>query len=432
MHADVLIVGAGVAGLAAARELCAAGREVVVLEARDRIGGRIYTRRDSMLAIPVELGAEFVHGRPAEICDIAGAAPLAACEVLGETWLHTGGALAREEVGGGFDEILEAMEHAAAPDRTWDEFIASVPCDEETRRRATAYVEGFNAARSDRISVRSLVGDERASRAIEGDRLFRILDGYDRVPAYLRNGLPAARLRLNTVVTAISWREGSVEVEARTATGQQLEPFTGCCALVTAPLGVLQAAPGEPGAIAFRPEPRNLAAARRLVMGPVVRITLRFRERFWEQHGNLDDLSFLHSPGAAMPTWWTALPVRIPTITGWAAGRAAEPFAGRGARYVLETALDELARVLGMPRPRIEELLDGCYFHDWQADPYSRGAYSYVPAGATDARLALATPAAGTLFLEGEAANLEGHSAMVHGAISSGRHAAVQILRDLV
>jgi monoamine oxidase len=106
------------------------------------------------------------------------------------------------------------------------------------------------------------------------------------------------------------------------------------------------------------------------------------------------------------------------------------PCRGHGS---LDTALAELARAFGIPRPRIEELLDSCYFHDWQADPYSRGAYSYVPAGATDARLALATPAGGcTLFFAGEAANLEGHSAMVHGAIASGRHAAVQILRALV
>jgi len=139
----------------------------------------------------------------------------------------------------------------------------------------------------------------------------------------------------------------------------------------------------------------------------------------------------VHSLDPWMPTWWTALPVRAPLLTGWAAGPAAERYTGRGAAFAAEQALAALARVTGAPQADIERLVDRWHWHDWQADPFSRGAYSYVPAGAMDARRALSAPADDTLFFAGEATDLEGHGAMVHGAIASGRRAAAEMLRAL-
>ena len=181
----------------------------------------------------------------------------------------------------------------------------------------------------------------------------------------------------------------------------------------------------------FDPEPPNLAAARRLEMGQAARIELRFRERFWESLPELAGLSFLHSLDPAVPTWWTELPMRVPVLVGWAAGPAAGQYAGQGREFAGNRAVQALARVTGVPEDEIGGLLEGWYWHDWQTDPYARGAYSYVPAGAMDARRALAAPAEGTLFFAGEATDLDGHSAMVHGAIASGRRAAAEIAAAL-
>jgi monoamine oxidase len=430
-RADVLIVGAGAAGLAAARDLGAAGLEAVVLEARDRIGGRIRTHRDSLLPVPVELGAEFIHGRPPEIWEIVENAGLAAADVTGQAWVRDAGDLRPRGNDGALDRIFDAMERAGPPERTFAQFIRSAPFDPGEKAWAAAYVEGFNAARAERIGVQSLVEDARASDAIGGDHLFRLWSGYDALPRCLRAAAPGAVLRLNTVATALRWSRGEVEVEARTGSGQPAGPFRARCALVTAPLGVLQAPPGEPGAIRFRPEPPNLEAARRLEMGQAVRMVLRFRQRFWERRGGLGEMGFLHSLDEWMPSWWTALPLRAPVLTGWAGGPAAERYGARGEQFAAEQATGALARVLGAPRQEIEAELEAWFWHDWQADPYSRGAYSYAPPGGSEARRALARPAEDTLFFAGEATDVEGHSAMVHGAIATGRRAAAEILAAL-
>ncbi|HWQ57331.1 MAG TPA: NAD(P)/FAD-dependent oxidoreductase [Bryobacteraceae bacterium] len=421
---DVLIVGAGVAGLAAARDLCAAGYEVMVLEARDRIGGRVWTRREPLLPVPVELGAEFIHGRPRETWEIVEKAGLTACDVTGDGWTREGDSLKPRDETARFDRLFEAMQRTGEPEPTFEEFLQSTPFDATTKAWATAYVEGFNAARKERVGVRSLVDDERAAGAIGGDHLFRILSGYDGVPRHLWAGAAGAELRLNTGVTALRWGPGKVEAETRSGW------FAARCALVTVPLGVLQAA-DQPGAIRFSPEPPNLEAARRLEVGQVVRVTLRFRERFWERRDGLGEAGFLHSLDEWMPTWWSTLPVHAPLLTGWAGGSAAERYCGRGESFVVEQAMGALARLLGMPVREIEAMADGWFWHDWHGDPYSRGAYSYAPPGGAAARRGLAEPAGGTLFFAGEAANVEGHSAMVHGAIASGRRAAAQIVAAL-
>lgn len=419
--ADVIIIGAGVAGLAAARELTAGGRDVLILEARGRIGGRIFTHREPFLPVPVELGAEFVHGKPPELWRLLESGGFTVAGVEGESWRHASGSLLPSE---GFEErthaLLARMKELAGADCSFQEFLDGVDGDAETKAWAAAYVEGFNAARRERISVRSLVEDSEAAGRIEGGRAFRVLSGYDGVPWRLFQSIDPARsqLRLNTPVEAVRWRRGAVEAEARGG------PFRAARAIVTAPLGVLQA-----GGIRFEPEPQiALAAARRLAMGQAVRITLRFRERFWERRARLQDLGFLHSGDPWFPTWWTALPVRAPLLTGWAAGPHGERYGGCEEAFVLDKALRALSGLLETPRGEIESLLEAWHYHDWHADPFARGAYSWAPAGCLDARATLAEPVEETLWFAGEAVNLEGFGGTVHGAMGAGMRTAHEIL----
>lgn len=409
---DVLIIGAGVAGLAAARDLCAGGWRVTIIEARDRIGGRILTAHDTRLPVPAELGAEFVHGRPPEIWDIVRASGLAVSEVAED---HRA---VRTDVSEPLDDVplepvFEEMGGFAEPDRTLDAFLRESSCDVGAKLRATGFVEGFNAARKERIGVQSLIEDDDASAKIDGDRSFRILSGYDGVArALLPDG---ATLQLSAAVHEIKWRRGNVE--AITDGGV----FSAERAIVTVPLGVLQERQ-----IRWTPEPAGIMnAANRLAMGDALRITFLFHERFWE---HVLDFGFLHSMRNDIPTWWSTLPIRAPMLTGWAAGPRFDAFRGVPADEAVRRAQSALAELLRVDVAEVRRQTVQWYFHDWHADVWSRGAYSYTPAGALSARASMAEPVDDTLFFAGEATDTEGHSGTVHGAIASGRMAARQAM----
>lgn len=440
---DVIVIGAGVAGLAAARELSQAGLRVQVLEARPRIGGRIATVRDAALPVPVELGPEFIHGKPPETWNLVHAAGLAVYEMIGGAWWSEHGTLRlRDDFFAQIDAVMERMD-GVAQDQSFQAFLDGHVQDEQLRDAAAfarRYVEGFDAADPEQISVHALRHENVASAAVDGERSFKIIDGYDHVAQALHAGLNlhCASEHLNTVVRSITWQPGSVEIQAETGTGQPLPPFTATCAIITLPLGVLKAAPGERGAVQFVPAlPHKEAAADQLRMGPVVRITLWLREPVWENaqivrtqgDGDLAQISFLHAPDAALTTWWTPYPLQVPLITGWVGGPRAATLAQQGEAFVVETAIKSLAQVLGMERQQLEAYVQAWYVHDWQADPFARGAYSYVAVGGVDAPAALAEPVAGTLFWAGEATNTDGHTGTVHGAIATGQRAAREVLQ---
>jgi monoamine oxidase len=429
---EVIVIGAGAAGLSALRELDRAGVDVLCLEARDRIGGRILTVRDPLSPIPVELGAEFIHGRPQEIWSIIRAANLATYDVTDHA-LHIENGTVQSHDGAWLlvDQVNEDMRKAAAngPDQSFAEFISRAKHPEEAKRLATNFVEGFNAARAEIVGIASLAKDMEAADEIDGDSSFRLLSGYDAIPLYLLWGVrdPHSQLRLNTVVEAIDWRPGSAAIRARSALTGSESTFLARHVILTVPLGVLQNS-----SIQFTPEPvDSFAAARRLAFGQVFRATLRFREAVWEHNPDLADAGFLLSDRPVFPTWWTTLAVRAPIVTGWSSGPRADPLLGQPRETILSHALESLASVIGASAGELSVLLESFHFHDWYADPYACGAYSYVPVNALSARECLARPVEGTLYFSGEAAERNGHSATVHGAIASGLRAACQVLDNL-
>src|SRR5271154_1225590 len=142
--ADIAVLGAGIAGLAAARNLSAAGLSVILVEARDRVGGRILTMRDPFTDLPIELGAEFVHGRPPELLDLIEEAGLTLFKREGEFICYENGALDDCSL---FNEAFAVLDDLCAePDMTFTEFLAEKRLPEHLAARVTGYVEGFNAA----------------------------------------------------------------------------------------------------------------------------------------------------------------------------------------------------------------------------------------------------------------------------------------------
>jgi monoamine oxidase len=142
-------------------------------------------------------------------------------------------------------------------------------------------------------------------------------------------------------------------------------------------------------------------------------------------------MSFLFSRDDFYPTWWTKTPEEVPIITGWAPFRSAERLSGMSRSFVIERGLKTLSSLLNITSERLESLLDDAYFHDWQNDPFSCGAYSYGAVGSDGAQEALASPIGNMLFFAGEATDTSGHNGTVHGAIASGRRAAAEIVKTL-
>ncbi|MGH9430198.1 MAG: flavin monoamine oxidase family protein [Terriglobia bacterium] len=436
---EVLVIGAGVAGLAAARTLAAQGVKVRILEARNRIGGRIHTLQDPVLSIPVELGAEFIHGRPDELFTLSREADLATAEVCGQHLFYEKGKLAqRDELYPEIEKIFERMSDPRLPDQTFSEFLRQVKAKPEVARWATGYVEGFNAARAELISIHALAHEMRASDEIDGDRAFRFPDGYDRVAQWLWQDCAARSVVLDVqaIVTSVKWRHGRVEVKGIALAGRSQTEFRADRAIVTVPLGVLKAPPGAPGAIRFMPDlPALRGALERLEMGEAMRVTLVLRARFWQEHEQLSHAGFIHSNDPEFPTWWTSIegqpPARGRALTGWSGGPKAEKLALLSDSEAADHAINSLARILGASPESIGRQVERWYVHNWRNDPLARGAYSYARVGGEEARCILATPIEDTLYFCGEAANTDGYSATVHGAIASGQRTAREILADV-
>lgn len=431
----MIVVGAGAAGLVAASDLAEAGLSVLVLEARERMGGRIFTVNGVGRQFPIELGAEFIHGRPPEIMGPLRHAKIPVTEVQGDNWCVQNRRISFCDFFSEVDDILQRMSDDG-PDESFANFLKRCCSDAsaDTRQHALNYVAGFNAADPAQVSVHWLVRQMRAEEKIEGDRAFRARGGYRSFLELLQQQVAKSGLevRHHTVVQRIVWRSGHVSIQA--VCNKQPIFVHSNRILITVPIGVLQARPGEPGAIDFSPPlPQDkLNAIAGIEMGKVFRVVLHFHERFWDRiHADgsrkrtLARMSFLFSQDEWFPTWWTAMP-RLPIITGWAPWTSAEKLAS-DSMPIVERALHTLGGLLGLSVSEIEGLLDIAYYHDWQADPYSRGAYSYIKVGSANAPEILSRPVKDTVFFAGEAADMTGNNGTVHGAIASTKRAVARI-----
>lgn len=429
--ADVIVIGAGMAGLTAARTLAERGVKVLVVEARDRVAGRVFTERAGRDII--ELGAEFIHGRAIELWTLI--------EEAGVSPVERDGAMLREERPGklaeddGDDamfEPLKDLEDFEGEDVSFAAWLRTSDVPKEDRGMLMGYVEGFNAADARKIGVRGLGVQQKAEEDIDGERTWHVREGYGRLPEFLAKAVVKAggEIRLGCEVKSLTWSAGSVELKT-----SQGALRAGMC-VVTLPLGVLQQV-NRRGGVRMTPKPAAIAQARRMAMGRVVRFTLRFRRRWWEKsvaakEDALKQLSFLFTMKRVPSVWWTA---RLetepqPTLTAWIGGPRSKALEGKSSDELAEDACIALAEVFGMEESVVRGALLSTHFHDWNGDPLSLGAYSYVPAGAADASAEMTKPQAHTLFFAGEHTDVTGHWGTVHAAIRSGLRAARQVLGE--
>ncbi|HEX2100667.1 MAG TPA: NAD(P)/FAD-dependent oxidoreductase [Candidatus Synoicihabitans sp.] len=426
---DVVVIGAGVAGLAATRVLVEAGLRVVVLEARDRIGGRVLTHYPPGEAAPIELGAEFVHGGSEAfdaLCDEAG---IERVPVSDTHWISAGGQLGRAVDAD--ERIMQVLRRIDFADRRpfaawWRQVGPTVsPPD---RRLVQQYVVGFQAADPARMSVQAL-----AKAAREEDEQSRPRNGYGPLVDVLGRVLqsPLVELRLGSAARGIRWRRGRVEVEL--VTGGLVAARA---AVITVPLGVLQAPEGAPGALEFQPAlPERRRLWSQLGMGHAQRVTLQMRPEFWSQpvlpqslrDRGERDFGFLHTDEPEFFVWWGAAPA--PFLVGWWGG--APPPAGADRNEMVQRATCSLARALAINPDVLAAQRVAGYWHDWSSDPFSRGAYSFATAEGESVRRQAGEAEADTLFFAGEAFAKTLHLGTVHGAFERGQHVGAAVRQAL-
>lgn len=431
----ILIIGAGISGLVAARELAEAGLSVVLLEANNRVGGRILSQPLAGLAEPVELGAEFVHGRPEDLIGLIAEAGLDIYELDGEHCRFNGLSIEQSEDREDF-AMLDRLPSQDSTDMSFKDFLADQKLSSDAEQRLIDYVEGFNAADADLISAQALKVQQDAEDAIDGDRLFHVLQGYSALATYLLTSVQKAggTVFLNCRVDTIQWSAGKVKVAASISgaveepdhKGEDMQIFQGSHCLITVPLGVLQK-----GSLVIEPRPTALDATGHMNMGSVHRISLVFKYRFWEEL-KLDqpalNLSFLFAEDQPYRVWWTSRPSTMPILTGWIGGSRSQQIASQD---LFHAALSSLSAIFQQPIAELVALLQSSHHHDWNKDPLAWGAYSYVRTGGLQASTSFSRPQADTVFFAGEHTDLSGHWGTVHGALRSGRRAAQQILQSI-
>lgn len=431
-HADIIIIGGGAAGLMAARALGKAGKKVILLEARNRLGGRIHTLEDGPFTIPTESGAEFIHGNLPVTIGLLKEAGITFHAIDGDLWRFAHGKWKQEDdyMEGG--NLLSARLLEMNQDMTVAAFFEQYFAGEQytdLKESVSGYIEGYDAGDINRASAFAL-RNEWSDDAF--DAQYRVDGGYGQMIRFLEDSCKAAGsiIHLKAVVQHIHWKPGQVNV---VTAGN--ESYTAQKVLITVPLGVLQAAPGSEGAITFSPAlPEKMAAIELLGFGAIIKILLQFNTAFWKEpalhqriENDIQHVGWIFST-APVPTWWTQLPDDSALLTGWLGGPRAYRLQHSDEKIILDQALSTLALFFSMSSEELHDKLVASQIVNWPAQPFARGAYAYSTCDTPAAIKVMIQPVEKTLFFAGEALHDGPQMGTVEGALASGLQAAKEIV----
>ncbi len=436
--AEVVVLGAGFSGLACAQALSSAGVDFLVLEGRDRIGGRAWTDYVFGGGAPLELGALMIHGRHAMTHDWVKRFGLHALPLplMQRGRFSNGGrvgtlpwlalpfypAFGTRAFWEGVYRLPHALSTDTGPDRSLARFLDQAGCSEAARLFVNLLHAHTYAADSDQIGIRGPGEEIRAAREEFGYRNFRIVEGYSELA---RRGADEirARIHLKTRVRRLRWTDREVRVEAESVPGGDPVTVVARQAVVTLPLGVLQA-----GTMVFDPPlpERKRRAIERIPVGHA--FTLHLRLKGGNLRRRLGDFALVwggtpstfHRPHLGTETG-------VGVLSAFTVGREAVRREDLSDSELVAVTLEELRSIL--PSGADPGTADRHLVHRWSRDPFAQGAYSFLGVGARlSDRQALAEPVEPVLSFAGEATHFGGESATVHGAIETGYRAADEVL----
>jgi monoamine oxidase len=416
MTYDCIIIGAGATGLYAASKLTAARKNVLLLEARDRIGGRIYTIADTNFSRSIEAGAEFIHGDVPITLSLLKEANISFHKMMGEMFQVENGSLKDSDLfNRDWPQIIDKL-HQLKVDISFEEFLQRYfPGNDQLHQNIKKFVEGYNAADSDKVSSFALREEWSAE---EEPTQNRPENGYGPLMKHLLNAALQNHLvlRLNEEVKQIEWSGDQVTVKSSTAI------HTASKVLITVPIGVLQA-----DNIEFVPAiPKYSLAAKQIGFGPVIKVVIELSDGFWKKyvHKRFPSFKFIFSD-ADIPTWWSQEPSDAPIITGWLGGPGVHLLEKENFHAL---ALQSLCYVFNVKLNEIQASLKAIYIHDWLKDLFSMGAYSYDMLESPGAKKILNEPISRKIYFAGEACYSGPHTGTVEAAFQSAQDAVEKIL----
>jgi monoamine oxidase len=423
MKEKIIVIGGGVAGLMATKELTEKGIEVILLEASERLGGRVNTLLDAKFDVPVEAGAEFIHGNLPLTQQLLKKAKIN-YHAIGEerVFVKNGQWNAPDDPIPHWNLLIKKMK-AVTTDIAIADFLDLYFSEEQygsLRINVKRYAEGFDLADIATASTIAL----RNEWINEEEDQYRIDGGYHMLIHYLAQECKKKGAVIYTccAATTIDWENNMVKIS--TGTGKI---FVADKAIITIPLSLLQKNNKDENAIEFKPAIKEQkAAASQIGFGSVIKIFLQFDTPFWEAKSK--QLTFIISD-QQVPTWWTQIPNKSNTLTGWLGGPSAKELINAKESTIVKMSLESLANIFSIDYDILKTKLTAHKIIDWAKDPYTLGAYSFATTQTSAAKKLLKQGVEQTLFFAGEGI-YEGESpGTVEAALTTGRDVARDIIR---
>jgi monoamine oxidase len=419
MNQQIIIIGAGAAGLMAAYELAKAGQKVIVLEASERIGGRMYTAVCDGFEQPLELGAEFVHGELPLTLALLKEAGIAYKPVKGKMINNRKGKWSdQEEMIPDWGGIMQKMGNLDE-DMTLASFLQKHYSDDdhmELRFIIQDFAEGFDLADPAQASVFAL----KEEWENEHGQQYRIVGGYRKLAEHLHNLIEkhGGKVYHNRAVNEVDWKENEVTVFV--SEGQQ---FKGSKLVITASPRVLQTVK-----IKFNPALDGyLSDMSQIGFGSVIKVFLQFEEPFWQEYEK--NTGFIISD-QNIPTWWTQSDKENYLLTGWLGGPEVMPLITVPEEEIIDMGLQSLSNIYGIDKDKLRTILVASKAIHWANERWCMGGYSYSTLQSKTARKLLRMPVSNTIFFAGEALYEGSAPGTVEAALANGQETAWKILQS--
>ncbi len=423
---DIIIVGGGAAGLMAAKILSEGGRKILLLEARDQLGGRIQQLNN--LSFPAEGGAEFIHGKLKTTFDLLKEAGIKKEKIKGQfcrvekgKWSVNSQPLLH------WNLLIKKMK-ACYEDMTVDDFFIKYFSEKKyqvLKAQFKKYVEGYDAADTKAVSVLSIKNEMEN----EDEDQYRAVTGY----TSLINFLKEAAVKNNVVIKTgepVKEIRMTNKIEVITSSGKYFSKKI----IIAVPVGVLQARKNNESFIRFPFLLNNyITAAKKIGNGGVIKFLLEFDKTFWLEKKFLKNKkipapSYIFSE-EIIPTWWTQFPSMVPLLTGWLAGPRSRQMKSFSTKKFESIMLSSLSSILSVKKSELEKKLLNYKIMNWIDEPHILGGYSYTTLKTEKARKILLTPYKDTFYFAGEYVT-QNSSSTVDAALQSGKLVAMEILKE--